>query len=225
MKYNICPLIVAVLTVFMVATPFVLGSSIQSDKNGVVTSVIDGSTFTVDTGETIRLAEIITPNSSQPGFESSRSYLGSMIQGKTVILDVDTRIVSDQGKLLCIAYLDYNSTYYENINKAMIENGYAAPTSVSTTEFNPSTWTWFVSKQTTTPTPTAQTTVAPTMSPTPTPFSGPTPSITPDISRPSSTATTLIQNDGISIQTLTIIAIIVIASVVSIIVVALQRKK
>jgi hypothetical protein len=225
MKYNIYVLIVAVLTVFMVATPFVLGSSIQSDKTGVVTSVIDGSTFTIDTGETIRLAEIKTPNSSQPGFESSRSYLASMIQGKTVILDIDTRIVSDQSKLLCIAYLDYNSTYYENINKAMIENGYATPASVSTTEFNPSTWTWFVSKQTTTPTPTAQTTVAPTTSPTPTPFSGPTPSITPDISRPSPTATTLPQNDRISIQTWAIIAIIVIASVVSIIAVALQRKK
>jgi hypothetical protein len=224
MKYNSYALIVAVLTVFVVAAPFVSGSSIQADKNGVVTSVIDGSTFTVDTGEMIRLAEIITPNSSQPGFESSRSYLANMIQGKTVILDIDTRIISDQGKLLCIAYLDYNSTYYENINKAMIENGYAAPTSVSTTEFNPSTWTWFISKQTT-PTPTAQTTVAPTTSPTPTPFSGPTPSITPDISRPSSTATTLPQNDGISIQTWAIIAIIVIASVVSIIVVALQRKK
>ena len=42
---------------------------------------------------------------------------------------------------------------------AMIQNGYAAPNSQNSSGFDVGTWTWFVSKQTPTPSPSA--TIAP----------------------------------------------------------------
>ena len=216
-------LTVLVLITIVIALPAVLGLSIQMDKTGTVTSVIDGSTFTLNNGETIKLAEIITPASGEAGFESSRSYLANMIQGKTILLDVDSLIVSDQGEFLCVAYLDYNTTHYENINKAMVENHYAAPMSTHTTEFNPSTWIWFVAKEIATPTPT---TIAatPTTNPSasPTPFSGPSPSVTPDISQPTATPTqTTTQPEDTTEQSQTWIIIVAIAGVAAIVVIVL----
>jgi endonuclease YncB( thermonuclease family) len=223
-------IILSFLVAASVLTSTATAAVIQTDKTGTVTSVIDGSTFTISTGETIKLAEITTPASGEAGFESSRSYLANMIQGKPIILDVDTLVVSDQGKFLCVAYLDFNSSHYENINKAMLENSYAAPTSTRTTEFNPSTWTWFVAKETApTPTPTAATTATATPSPTPTPFSGPTPSITPDISQPTATptpSTTPPENtQSAQMQTWIIIAVAGVVAAAIVIVLIIKRKK
>ncbi len=200
---------------------------IQTDKTGTVTSVIDGSSFTINTGETIKLAEITTPASGDAGFESARSYLANLIEAKTLFLDVDTRVVTDQGKFLCVAYLDYNSSHYENINQAMLENHYAAPTTTRTTEFNPSTWTWFVAKQTATPTPTPAATVTATPTPTPTPFSAPTPSLSPDLGKPTVTPTqaTTESENPVTLQTQTWLIVMVIAIAVAALAIALVLKR
>ena len=156
-----------------------LATNISIDKTATVSTVIDGSTFTLNSGETVKLAAIDTPPLGY-GYTESRNYLTSMIQGKTVYLDIDTITITDQGRLLCVAYLDYNSTHYENVNMAMIQNSYAVPSSVSNTKFNPTTWTWFVPKETPTSSPTISPST-PTATPTATPFSPPTPSVSPDV--------------------------------------------
>jgi hypothetical protein len=216
-------LTVAFLVASLLLVPSVLASTIQYDKTASVTSIIDGSTFTINTGETIKLAEIITPSTGQAGYESSKDYLAAMIQGKTVFLDVDTRVVTDQGKFLCVAYLDFNSSHYENINQAMIENHYAIANTTSTTEFNPATWAWFIAKETATTSPTA--TIPATASPTPTPFSGVTPSVSIDVSPQTENPIPTTNNTNAPFQTWIIIIVVVLAILLLIgIIIKIKRK-
>lgn len=234
MNHKQYALIVTILVAASVLASNTQAAVITYDKTGTVTSVISGNTFTINTGETIKLAEITVPASGEAGFETSRSYLASMIEGKIVYLDVDSRIINDGDKFLCIAYIDFNTTHYENINKAMIEARYAAPTTTQTTEFNPSTWTWFIAKQTATPTPTSTAAPTATVTASPTPFTAPSPSISPDASTPTATPTQPTTTNSsaensiaASSQTWIIIAavaaIIVAAAIVT--VVLLKRRK
>jgi len=175
--------IVAVpIIVLAVLVSLVAAESISTDSTGVVAAVIDGSSFQLSSGGTIKLAAVDTPSSGQAGYSESKNYLTTLIQGKTVYLDTGAAALTDQqGRLLCVVYLDYNSTHYENINMAMIQNGYAAPNSTGSNGFDPGTWTWFVLKQTPTATPSTTIASQSTATPTPTPFSQPSPSINPTI--------------------------------------------
>jgi hypothetical protein len=170
------------ITIIVIAVLFQLGSviAIPTDKTGTVSAVIDGSSFQLSSSETIKLAAIDTPTLGQAGYLESKNYLTTLIQGKTVILDTGSAATTDQqGRLLCVVYLDYNLTNYENINMAMIQNGYATPNSQNSSGFDPTIWTWFVSKQTSTSSPSA--TITPQSTVTPTPFSEPSPSV-PELS-------------------------------------------
>ncbi len=226
----------AVVVLFLVSIilgflfPLALASTISIDKTGTVSSVIDGSSFTLTSGETVvKLAGIETPVAGAVGYEESRGYLSGMIQGKTVYLDIDSVTVNDQqGRLLCVAYLDYNSTHFENINQAMVQNGYAVSGSLANTDFSSLGWTWFVPKETPTASPIAIATAGPTASPTPTPFSAPTPSISPDVSQPTATENfTPVPGSFAVITTWTILVILATATllIVALIIALLYKRK
>lgn len=206
MTHMRCRLLTKVtITIIVIAIlfPLVTAESIPTDKTGTVSAVIDGSSFQLGSGETIKLAAIDTPNSVQPGYLESKNYLTTLIQGKTVHLDTGVAATTDQqGRLLCVVYLDYNSTHYENVNMAMIQNAYATPNSQNSNGFNVGTWTWFVLKQTPTSSPSATITPQPSETPTPTPFTQPSPSINPTISELSTNITLLI----IAITTILVVA-------------------
>jgi endonuclease YncB( thermonuclease family) len=205
--------------------PLAFAQTISFDKTAVVSSVIDGSSFMLNTVETIKLAAIDTPLSGQNGFNESRNYLASLVERKTVYLTVDTVTITEAGKLLCVAYLDYNSTHYININKAMIDNHYAIQNNTSNTKFNPAEWTFFVYKQTATPTPSEPTPInTPTATPTPTPFSGVSPSVSPEISAiPSTTQTAKPFDPPLTSAIIGLAAIAVIVVILAI--VFLKRRK
>ncbi len=166
-----------------------IATGINIDSTATATTVIDGSSFMINSGETVKLAGIDTPSSGQQGYSEAKNYLTNMVQGKTVYLDIDNLATPDQyGTLMSVAYLDYNSTHYENVNMAMLVNNYAVPSSLSNSEFNPSSWTWFISKITPSPTPTS--TSAPTASPSVTAFTPP-PTPTPSPTVPEFSAVTI----------------------------------
>jgi endonuclease YncB( thermonuclease family) len=196
MTYMSCRILIKLIIAFVVLTSLfslIAAQSISAYNTGAVAAVIDGGSFQLSSGGTIKLAAIDTPSSGQAGYAESKNYLTALIQGKTVYLDKGTVETADQqGRLLCIVYIDFNSTHYENINMAMIQNGYAAPNNTNTNGFNPETWTWFVLKQTPTSTPNPTITPQPTETPTPTPFSQPSPSINPTIPELSINITLLI---------------------------------
>ena len=128
------------------------GSNGEIDQTAVVNWVEDGDTFNVTSGETVRLADIDTPEIEEEGYYQARSYMINLLklstqQGKTVYLDIDDVSRTDSyGRLVCVVFIDYNSTHHMNVNKALIQNGYAVAWDHNNNEFNPSNWQLYVQK-------------------------------------------------------------------------------
>ncbi|MBU7046418.1 MAG: thermonuclease family protein [Theionarchaea archaeon] len=86
----------------------------------ICTSVIDGDTFRLETGETVRLIGIDAPELSQPGGEMSREYLTHLILNKGITLERGHEDRDKYNRLLRFVYIGNTS-----INEEMIKQGYA----------------------------------------------------------------------------------------------------
>ncbi|MBU7046348.1 MAG: thermonuclease family protein [Theionarchaea archaeon] len=84
------------------------------------TAIIDGDTFKLETGETVRLIGIDAPELSQPGGEESRQYLAHLISGKNITLEKGDEDRDKYNRLLRFVYIDDVC-----INEEMIKQGYA----------------------------------------------------------------------------------------------------
>jgi len=125
------------------------------DALAVVVRVVDGDTFraritcvsgafsgriSVGTEYRVRLADVNAPELGTVEGERARRALESLIQGRTVMLDVDGVDVFDKyGRIIAVAYIEYNETHLLNINKWLVEEGYARVWD-HPNEFNPGTW-------------------------------------------------------------------------------------
>ncbi len=130
--------------------PLAKASNGEFDKTAVVTWVVDGDTFDIASGETIRLADIDTPERGTLGYTEATQFMIDLVKGKTVYLDIDdiTRTDSSGERLVCVVYVDYNATHYENVNKALLEGDYAIVWDHSNNEFDPTNWILYVPKDT-----------------------------------------------------------------------------
>ncbi len=86
----------------------------------ICTSVIDGDTFRMSTGETVRLIGIDAPELSQPGGEESREYLAHLILNKGLTLETGREDRDKYNRLLRFVYIGNLC-----INEEMIKQGYA----------------------------------------------------------------------------------------------------
>ncbi|MBU7048000.1 MAG: thermonuclease family protein [Theionarchaea archaeon] len=86
----------------------------------ICTAVIDGDTFKLKTGETVRLIGIDAPELSQPGGEESRKYLAHLILNKGATLEKGFEDRDKYNRLLRFVYIDDVC-----INEEMIRQGYA----------------------------------------------------------------------------------------------------
>ena len=86
----------------------------------ICTEVIDGDTFKLETGETVRLIGIDAPELSQPGGEESHEYLTQLILNKGVTLKKGQEDKDKYNRLLRFVYLGNTC-----INEEMIRQGYA----------------------------------------------------------------------------------------------------
>jgi endonuclease YncB( thermonuclease family) len=84
------------------------------------TAVIDGDTFKLETGETVRLIGIDAPELSQPGGDKSRQFLAQLILNKGVTLESGYEDRDKYDRLLRFVYIDDVC-----INEEMIRQGYA----------------------------------------------------------------------------------------------------
>ncbi|MBU7045586.1 MAG: thermonuclease family protein [Theionarchaea archaeon] len=84
------------------------------------TAIIDGDTFRLSTGETVRLIGIDAPELSQPGGEESREYLAHLILGRNITLKKGYEDRDKYNRLLRFVYLGNLC-----INEEMIRQGYA----------------------------------------------------------------------------------------------------
>ena len=125
---------------------------VEIDIQTQVSSVIDGVTFTTNNGELFKLADIeltCADIDNATGFISSKSLLTSLIEGKTVYLDIDSIYVTDfygsGNKTVCVAYIDFNSTHYHNVNQALVTQQLVVIYDLEN-DFNPEEWNSFTKK-------------------------------------------------------------------------------
>ena len=86
----------------------------------VVSEVIDGDTIKLQTGETVRLLGINTPEKGQPYYEESKNRLKELVENKEVSLEKDVDDRDQYGRLLGHVFLES-----ENINVKMLNEGLA----------------------------------------------------------------------------------------------------
>ncbi|MEM4889306.1 MAG: thermonuclease family protein [Thermosphaera sp.] len=121
----------------------------------VVTRVVDGDTFhitpPVKVGgayrTVVRLADISAPESSTPqGGQARDALIGLLAQhGNVVYLDIDKASGVDQyGRIIAVAYVRVSETHLLNVNKWMVENGYAVVNDYGDNDFDPSQWSLYV---------------------------------------------------------------------------------
>jgi micrococcal nuclease len=94
--------------------------TISPENTIICTAVIDGDTFRLGNGETVRLIGIDAPELSQPGGKESREYLTQLILGKGVTLEKGYEDRDKYNRLLRFVYLGNTC-----INEEMIKQGYA----------------------------------------------------------------------------------------------------
>jgi endonuclease YncB( thermonuclease family) len=151
-------LLVMLIIFLMLGQMLTLGATsspqVNIDLTGKATYVVDGDTFDVTvangTQYRIRLADVNASEKGQVGYGEASNYLDSLVFGKTVYLDVDDVYVYDyQGtgdRLVCVPYVEYNSTHFLNVNQALLEAGQVEVKDYDN-EFNPDTWSLYISKQ------------------------------------------------------------------------------
>lgn len=130
----------------------------EIDATAVAVEVHDGDTFYLDRvikgSSTVRLADVNASELGQPLSYEARDFLKGLVLAKTVYLDIDDIYIYDYrgtgDRLVCVVYVDYNSTYYENVNKALWIAGLAEKKEYDN-EFNADTWTLYVPKTDLTP--------------------------------------------------------------------------
>ena len=146
----------AVIVAMILSQSFMVccnASSVEIDATAVAVEVHDGDTFYLDrvikSSTTVRLADINAPELGQPLSYEARDLLKELVLTKTVYLDVDDIYVYDYSgtgdRLVCVVYVDFNSTHYENVNKALWIAG-LAPKKEYDNEFNADAWTLYVPK-------------------------------------------------------------------------------
>jgi endonuclease YncB( thermonuclease family) len=132
------------LLVLGVASPLSSSPGVEIDVTAVVKRVIDGDTFDAFPVGRVRLADIDAPELGTAEGDASRIALERLILGKTVYLDVDDLYVIDRyNRIVAVAYIRYNDTHLLNVNKWLVDNGYARVVDYPN-EFKPSAWTLYI---------------------------------------------------------------------------------
>ena len=148
--------LLAVVIIAVIAVGVYLGfSSIIQEKTfsvdctGIVTEVVDGDTIDVRSesgfmaGETfrVRFADVDTPKSDTSDGSDATSALSRLIERKRIILDIDDIHTYDTGgtRVVAVIYLQIDESNYLNINKWLVDNGYARIWDHDN-EFDPYSW-------------------------------------------------------------------------------------
>lgn len=134
-----CPfLLVAFLAPSVLSSTETTGWEI--DAMTFVTSVIDGDTFDSDSVGRVRLADIDTPESGEPGARGATVYLTSLIQRRSVYLDIDDLYGTDRyDRVVAVVYVRHNATHLLNVNMALWQTGLAKLVDFHN-EFSPVAW-------------------------------------------------------------------------------------
>lgn len=79
-------------------------SSIVFPKTATVTTILDGDTFEIDNGQTVRMIGIDASNRGEAGREEATEYLKDIIEGETVGLEYDYYQDDKFGRILAYVW-------------------------------------------------------------------------------------------------------------------------
>jgi micrococcal nuclease len=120
----------------------------EIDQTGTVYNIVDGDTVDVTSVGRIRLADIDCPEPSESGGPAASQYISSLIYQKEVYVDIDDITGKDPyDRWVAVIYVYYDDTRLKNVNKAMLVAGHAVIDNYHNNEFNPYSWTLYVSYQ------------------------------------------------------------------------------
>ncbi len=135
------------LTIVLSVASGAVATDWEIDATAFVSRVVDGDTLHAARLGVVRLADIDTPEVGEPGAREATNYLASLVLGRQVYLDMDDLGRTDRyGRIVAIAYVRHNATHLLNVNQALIEAGLARLDD-HRNEFDPRTWTRYVSHQ------------------------------------------------------------------------------
>lgn len=73
-------------------------------KTAIVTTVLDGDTFEIDNGQTVRMIGIDAPNRGEGGYEEAKEYLADIIEREPVELEYDYYQDDKFGRILAYVW-------------------------------------------------------------------------------------------------------------------------
>jgi len=125
--------IIAIIALFaIIELPYLLisnNSSVKYNKdlpltNNTVTKVTDGDTFTLYSGEKVRLLCINAPEIGKKNYTDAKNFLKEMILGKEVILEKGNDNKDKYNRLLRYVYINMSGAIVF-VNSEIYKNGYA----------------------------------------------------------------------------------------------------
>jgi micrococcal nuclease len=96
-------------------------------NNNTVMEIIDGDTFKMENGDTIRLICVDSPEKGKEGYEEAKEFLSFLISDKEIRMEKDVSDKDNYGRLLRYIYVndsDNNNTEIF-VNKEIVSQGYA----------------------------------------------------------------------------------------------------
>jgi micrococcal nuclease len=122
--------ILVLLLVIIIALLIIRTRNYTEDPNDInkPISVIDGDTFKMANGPTVRLLCVNTPEKGQPGYEEAKIFLENLLYENTLTMKASNYGGNDTdkyGRLLRWVYITNETTREEIlVNKLILEEGY-----------------------------------------------------------------------------------------------------
>lgn len=128
--------------------------ALPDEAIGRVVTVVTGDTFGIEITspdartrhiDQVRLADVIAPSTLTPEGKNAKKFATSLLNNKTVFLDIDDSSPAgrnDLGQLVCVVYLiDSNSRpVWPCVNRILVDSGNATLSDDKHNEFNATDW-------------------------------------------------------------------------------------
>jgi len=81
-------------------------TSQESIRFGTVISIVDGDTFVLSSGKSVRISAVNTPESGELFYDEAKEYLSGLVLGKKVVLHLVGPGLDRYGRILAEVYVD-----------------------------------------------------------------------------------------------------------------------
>jgi len=116
--YALFSTLAVALILIAIGITFVVNQNTNSKVK--VSAIIDGDTIVIESGESVRLIGIDSPERGDPYYFEARDKLSSLVNNETVLLERDKENKDEYGRLLRYVWF-----YNVFINAEMVKSGYA----------------------------------------------------------------------------------------------------